>query len=295
VQSGFDTAAVLDRVRASRAAKAYRRFMTQFCASLADAGAQKAKLLQSIGLRPARGSKASCPVPADDDVPRGFASGAFDVPGADEVLLMAFSEGPEGVAPDQLDFEIGSGQIGATTLALMRAEGGQYRFVRHLSLNHTSNPLDVEARILTPSGRDVLLVCGDWGRQGVYPGTCGFLGQGDYRADATDADSAFAASNQFNLVYMTDCERRGPIAMGDIALQGNRIVIPLNVLEMVREPGKPPKYADDVCAKGTKRKQRHVTLEFEIDPSVPEAHGHGRVRLLTPVPKFVSDIYEGFL
>jgi hypothetical protein len=269
--------------------------MVQFCASLADAGAQRSKLLRGIGLRPGRASKASCPVPADENVALGFASGSFDEPGADEVLLVAFNEGPVGFAPDQENFEIGSGHVGATTLALMRAEGDHYRFVRHLSLNHTSNSLDVEARILTPSGRDVLLLCSRWGRQGVYPGSCGFLGQGDYRADATDADSEFAGGNEFNVLEMTDCAPAAPIAMGDIALHGNRIVIPLNVLEMVREPGKPPKYADEVCAKGTKRRVRHVTLEFEVDPSVPEAHGHGRVRLLTPVPKFVSQIYEGFL
>jgi hypothetical protein len=275
---------VLDMAKGHRAMHGYHDFSVRFCESLADAGAGTRRLLESVGLHPTR-DLPSLLCPPGEGGGRPIASGSFLEPGADEVLLATM---------------YGQGEAeGSTTLAVMRAEGDHYRLVRHLFLNLMGEGFAAKLRIVTPSGRDVLLVCTERGNMGVYTGHCGFFGQGSFRGNGTDADLQFASVSEFDVLLVLNCGPAATIAIGDVAFHDDRIALPLDVVESVLKPGGPGTPDAEVlpdwpCQKQTHRKETHVTLEYEVAPSAPEAHGQGRVRPIAYLTQHVVDVFGRF-
>jgi hypothetical protein len=210
----------------------------------------------------------------DPTQPTPLASGSFFKPGADEVLLEVWS-GRDAAA-------------GERTLALMRLKGGHYQLIRHLL---SSGNFGVRLRVRVPGESDLLMLCSFGGNMGLYPGECGFLGQGDFRADANQADGAFGTANEIRSVTVTDCGPQSWVELGDVALRGDRIEVVLVVVKA--ELGPPlPAGEEGYCSEEKNRHEQRFTIAFAVDASGGDRHGTGRVRRLTPIPREVSKVLE---
>ncbi len=273
-QAAFAVAPVLDRARGARAVQAYHEFHSSFCRALGDAGASAPQLKEDVGIGVDTDDLMFCPGPADGV--RAIASGSFAQPGADEVLL----EVPSGQARAEGEF----------ALALLRAEGGRYRLVRHTVLN---NGFDAKLRVASRDGAealDVLMLCSRSGAQGVYASACGFWGQGTYAEGSTgDEDDD---PNEIPLVAVTACGPAVAEEIGDFALRGDRISVGVVVARSVREASTPEEAASGDCSRETKKSAKRYTLTYEI--AARPGRGKPRVRLLTPVPREVREIAKRY-
>jgi hypothetical protein len=209
----------------------------------------------------------------NDEQPEPIASGSFFKHDAEEVLLVVWS----GAAA----------AWGERTLALMRVEGTHYSLVRHLL---ASARFDAHLRVLVPGALDLLMLCSHRGNMGLYSSECGFLGQGDFRGDADDADGAFAAKNEIQLVGVSVCGPQDWVELGDVTLQDMRITVGLVVVKAVLAPkGLDESY---YCSKETRRHEKRFTITFAIVPTGGDRHGTGRVRRLTPIPSEVMNVLK---
>jgi hypothetical protein len=270
-QAGLAVAPVLDRARGARAIRAYNAFHTRLCRALGDAGAAAAKLKEDVGLAVDTDELMFCPGPASGV--QAIASGSFVQPDADEVLLQV----PSGQARAE----------GEYALALARAEGAQYRIIRHTILN---NGFDAKERIASPDGRDVLMLCSRSGSQGIYASVCGFWGQGTF-AQGSDGDEA-DDPNEIPLVAVTACGPAVAEELGDIVLQGDRLSVVVVMRKSVRKPSTPDEASANECTNETQKSEKRFTLTYEI-AAVP-AKGKPRVRLVTPVPREIREIAKRY-
>jgi hypothetical protein len=260
---------VLDPDRGTRAAKDYRAFRGHFCESLEEPGANAPRLLEGVGLPNSPDPTRVC---SEGDV-AAIASGSFFDHDADEVLLQVWS----GAAA----------AWGERTLALMRADGAHYKLVRHLLAGAR-----FEARLRARVARDldVLMLCIHRGNMGLYPSECGFLGQGNFREDATDADAELGAKNEIALVAVSVCGPQDWVELGDVSLTDGQISVGLVVVKAVLAPkgaGEGP-----YCSKERDRHEKRFTVRFAVGSDGRGRHGTGRVRRLTPVPPEVTKVLD---
>jgi hypothetical protein len=211
-------------------------------------------------------------VPVCSDVhPLPIASGSFFEAGADEVLLQV----PSGEAT----------AWGDVTLALMRKQADGYHLIRHLL---ASQRFEAPLRVSLPGRVDVLMLCSHRGHMGLYPSECGFLGQGSFRPDGDEADARFANANEVQLVTVTVCGQQAWVERGDVALQGDRIIIPLVVVHARLKPSGPDE--GYYCSALGGRRDQAFPLEFQVHGDAADAHGTGRVVRLTPIPHEVEAV-----
>jgi hypothetical protein len=262
VASTLTTAPVLDPTRGSRAASDYSAARHRVCKSREQ--------LEHEGVTDIDDPMTVC----DPAPPTPFASGSFFKPDADEVLLDVWS-GRDAAA-------------GERTLALMRLKGTHYQLVRHLL---SSGRFAAHLRVRVPDGADLLMLCSLGGNMGLYPGECGFLDQGDFRADANHADGAFGTANEIRFVTVTECGPQSWVELGDVALRGDRIEVGLVVVKA--ELGPPlPAGEEGYCSEEKNRHEQRFTVPFAVDASRGDRHGTGRVRRLTPIPREVGQVLE---
>jgi len=247
----------LDEVRGRAAADRYEEARRGFCAT--PGSFANAHLTAG----------ASRLMVCNDEHPQPVASGSFFVAGADEVLL----EVPSGEAA----------ALGEVTLALMGKQADGYRLIRHLL---TSGQFEALLRISVPGRVDVLMLCSHRGNMGLYPSECGFLGQGSFRPDGDDADGTFAIANEVQLLMVTPCGQQAWVERGEVALQGDRIVLPLVVIHARRRARGPDE--GDHCSVISGRSERAFPIEFQVRGDAADAHGTGRVVRLTPIPREVE-------
>jgi hypothetical protein len=289
---------VLEPVKGRQALAAYRRFFDQVCDGLwttADgrpmrpswnpanhdversparhAGDPAAKLEQ-LGL----GGLDELQVCTNlKEVGQPLASGAFLQAGADEVLLQVF-----------LGF---GGTGGAYTLAVMRAAGPRYRFVRHIL---TGSRFEPRMRLALPGHPDVLFLCDLGGHMGDYRGHCGFLGHGSFAYPtrppplATIAGAAAippadpALADELDLIQHMACGPSSSVELGKVAARDGLITVELVVEESVRSPG--PEESQDFCTLKTSASKSTFPIEYRYDGK--------RFRRLAPVPAKVRQIVE---
>jgi hypothetical protein len=251
----------LDEVRGRAAADRYEEARRGFCATPGSfANAHLTAGASRLGV-------------CNDVRPLPVASGSFFVAGADEVLL----EVPSGEAA----------ALGEATLALMRKQADGYRLIRHLLASETFEAL---LRISVPGRVDVLMLCSNRGHMGLYPSECGFLGEGSFRPDGDDADARFANANEVQLVTVTVCGQQAWVERGEVALQGDRIVLPLVVVHARLRPSGPDE--GYYCSVRGERRDQAFPLEFQVHGDAADAHGTGRVVRLTPIPREVTAVLD---
>lgn len=264
-------APVLDENHGSRAARDYEDFRRNFCNSMAKARSAPPELLEREGLPRGGNPMRLC----NNAQSEAIASGSFFEALADEVLV----EVPNGEAA----------AFGDRTLALMRMNGGHYHLIRHLL---ASQRFTAPFRALVPGHVDVLMLCGRSGNMGLYPSTCGFLGEGTFRPDATEADDRFAAANEIQLVAVSVCGPQTWVELGSVRLEGDRIAAPLVVVR-ARLAAKEPDETHD-CSTQLGRRETVFSIDFEVTGQDMAGHGKGRVRRVTPVPREVSSVLERY-
>jgi len=125
---------------------------------------------------------------------------------------------------------------------------------------------------------------------GVYPSDCGFLGQGDFRADANKADATFGAKNEFQLVAVMECGPQSWVELGGVTLRDDRISVGLTVVKAMHVPKGPDPDGD--CTEERNRHEQRFTLTFAVVTSGVDAHGTGRVHRLVPIPREVTDVLD---
>ena len=259
VASGPLELPVLDKEKGARALDAYRKFRRQLCADLLKHGGERAAArLKAVGLEDVEVDgfcavkKAGSPL----------ASGAFVSRGADEVLLSVET--------------FRSAQTGSS-LALMRDAGEGYRFIKHLGDAAT---FEARMRLAAPDRPDMLFLCEGRGLGGVYPGTCGFFGRGEFGEQRTPGDD----KDELGLIELTEypCSPYELVSAGKVVVQGDRLTVPL-ILETGTYVAAPGDTGGD-CKKRKRKTRRSFDIEYKFDGQ--------SFRRVTPTPKAVQVVLE---
>jgi hypothetical protein len=187
-------APLVDAEKSRRAIAAYGKSLALLCRSLQGGSAVRLTRLKEAGFESDADASTLCASPVPRPIP--LASGALLTAGADEILLQV-PNGRTAAAGDQ-------------TLAILRDEGAGYRLVRHIL---SGRRFEARLRLTTPGGRDILLLCRQDGNMGLYPSTCGLLGQGEFGASAPN--SAADDKNELHLIRVTTCGRADSVILGD--------------------------------------------------------------------------------
>jgi hypothetical protein len=291
---------LLDKAKAARAVAAYRKAMNDLCDALwlspegkpmrpqwdpnnydvqrsaaphsgdKEAGAK----LQGIGLDRA------------DDIPlcektdfsaRPLASGSFTAGGADEVLLEVWN---------------GAAALAPNTVALMRLDGKSYRLVTHLAIGNSpaGNRFDPKLRLMAPKRKDVLFLCEAGGMQGLYTGTCGFLGQGSFREPikqqpttanpSPEAPTDAARAEEIQFVDVQTCGPVTTVELGKVSARADRLLVDLVVVDAIAEHAAGEEDSA-YCSRKTERKERRFTVEYKFDD--------GGYKRLAPIPADVTE------
>ena len=255
-------AVALDADKGRRALADYRKALASLCNELrSDAGEGAAKL-KSFGLDGAEPASLCTDV---DTAGEALASGSFEQPGADEVVL-AVPSGMDRAAGDH-------------ALALMRGDGTSYRLVRPMVLGN--NRFEARVRVAAASDRDVLMVCNPHGQEGVYPSTCGLFGSGSFQRKA---GGNAVASDEIQLVDVTTCGPGASVRLGDVTLQGQRLRLALVVERFERDD--PEGGTGDVCNRRVSRARSEFDVDYEINGD--------RLRRVTPMPREVVDLLKRY-
>jgi hypothetical protein len=263
------TAPIVDPNRGRRAVKSYLDFLARVCMSFDDAGARAAKLAKDLGLPDDTDPATICPVVPD--AVKAVASGSFVESGSDEVLL----EVPRG----------GDQASGESTLALMRAEGGGYRLIRHML---AGNQFEARQRFVVPGAPDVWMLCRRSGSQGIYRSVCGFFGQGSFRGGAGNEEAE--DTNELVLVAVMTCGPSASVEIGGVSVEGGRLSVGLTLTEALRKPNGPDEAPGGFCSRLTHVKERRFTVAYEVDASGANRPGTARVRRVTPFPREVTEL-----
>jgi uncharacterized protein len=207
------------------------------------------------------------------DEASAVASGSFTRAGADEVLLVVAS-GVE-LAGGGSDYQ----------LVVMQNSATGFRIARRMGLGNT---FEVRARITGPGRPDRVFVCNSGGRQGWYPMTCGFLGQGAFGPttkhgqNATDPPTNQSSDTDVQMGYVTNCGPAASIAPGKLRVNGDRLAVDVVVAEYVLEA----QGDEDDCTKETKKSSKTFVLTYQL--------GVKAVRLLTPIPARITELVDKF-
>jgi hypothetical protein len=260
--AGPRLAPTLDPAKGKQAVAAYVAAIASRCKSRPDAGADQATDWPDVGIR-----KDASVVILCDARPRAtaVASGALLRAGVDEVLL-----------------DVASGQsrsLGEDQLVVMRAAPGGYRFERAGTLGNT---FEARARVTTPAGRDVVLLCERAGHAGLYPLPCGFFGQGHFSGHL---DRAPEGDTDLRLGSTTICGPIASLALGKITVRDGHLVVEIAAEEGLlegREPGDP----ETACKEKTIKSKKTFSVSYAI--------GVNGARRLTPIPREVREIARRF-
>jgi hypothetical protein len=258
-------APVLDGQKGEHAVAAYRAALGRFCGSRRDGGAGALADAASVGMVGDAEVETVC---ASGKWVKAVASGAFSSQGADEVLLQTASG-------------VFAGMEGK--LVLMRsAGGGGYRPAPWVLVGAS---FEARARVVVDGRRDVLVLCELRGHMGLYPGRCGFFGQGAFRGYRPEAaaDRAGQVGDEPELGYVTACGRSESIAFEDVVLEDARLVMELKIQNVLRKPKGPDETAGgDHCSDLTVTSSDRARIGYEILPDT--------VRRATIIPKRLKDI-----
>jgi uncharacterized protein len=193
------------------------------------------------------------------------ASGSFTRAGADEVLL---------VVESGLDYAGGGSD---NQLVIMQNTATGFRIARRMGLG---NEFEIRARITGPGRPDRVFLCNSGGRQGWYPMTCGFLGQGSFgpssKSDKKATDPATDTDVQMGTV--ANCGPAASITPGKLHVNGDRLAVDVVVDEYVLE--------GDDCTKETQKTSKTFVITYEL--------GVNAVRQLTPIPPRIDELVEKF-
>jgi uncharacterized protein len=191
-----------------------------------------------------------------------IASGSFTRADADEVLLVV----PTGV---QLCCD-----ASLNALVIMQKAATGYRIVRRMG---EGEEFKVRARITGPGRPDRVFICSSGGRQGFYPMTCGFLGQGSF-AWSTRHETDPSTDTDVQMGFIIQCGQAGNIAPGKLRVDGDHVALDVVVEEYV--------LAGDDCETETKKSSKTLVLTYEL--------GVKAVRLLTPIPPHIKKLAKTF-
>ena len=255
---------LLDVDRGRRALTDYRAALARLCAALGRDGGGGAARLKSLGLDGAEPEALCANVGTAGEA---LASGAFAKVGADEVLLDV---------PSGMDRAAGD-----HALALMRRDGPTYQVVAPVVLGN--DRFEARARVVTASGRDLLMVCNPHGQQGVYPSTCGFFGGGSF-GRATPKGTALR--DELQLVDVTVCGPGASVRLGAVTLEGSRLHAHLVVETFILEREGSARGDDDACGRRVTRARHEFDIAYELEGD--------RFRRMTPVPKDVLDVLRQY-
>jgi hypothetical protein len=261
-------APILDQPKGERAAAAFRASVAALCAEMKGGrDARPARFSwDQLGVSPSAEDALLC-----GDAPPGatpLASGSFLAAGEDEVLLDVDTRA--------------SWAAGDHGLLVMRQKDGAFRPVR---LMGSSNGFRARARIVVPGRTDVVMVCEDHGHMGLYPSTCGFLGQGGFRAVKAGALKTSAGRGGLPLGFTTLCGPTAAISLGKIALSGHRLDVEVVVEEAVLERN-PKEDDEDSCSKRTAKPGQSFDIVYDI--------GGKSVRRVTPIPRGMTEVADRF-
>jgi len=252
-------APLLDNAQAARALEAYRKFRRQLCAEVLKQGGERAAArMKAVGLEDVD-VDGFCAV---KKAGTALASGALLGRGADFVLLSVET--------------FRSAQTGAS-LAVMRDAGEGYRFVKHLG---DAAKFEARLRLVAADRPDMLFLCEFSGLGGVYPGTCGFFGRGEFGEKRTPADS----KDDLGLIELTEypCSPYEMVSAGKVVAQGDRLTVPL-ILETGTYVAGPGDTEGD-CKKRKKKTRKSFDIEYKFDGQ--------SFRRVTPTPKAVQAVLD---
>jgi hypothetical protein len=255
------TAVVLDPEKGKRALGDYRKFLKSFCRALQGDAGDAAARLKRIGLE---GAEELFLCAGADDAGAAVASGSFELPGADEVLLSVPSGMPRA--------------SGDHALAVMRNDGTSYRLVRHLVIGNDT--FEARVRVVTASGKDILMLCHHHGQMNLYQGTCGFLGRGSFQR----APRGPAANDELELVNVTACGPGASVSLGGVRLRGWRLLVELVVERFVLERSGEAEREGDFCSRKVLKSQARFDIDYELDGD--------HFRRVTAIPREVVDVLK---
>jgi hypothetical protein len=254
---------VLDETKGQRALADYRTFLGQLCSSPGARGANRAAELTRGGLH----GNGDFICARTDTAGKAIASGAIGQADVDEVLVESASG---------LDWAAGD-----RALALMRSNGKRYELVEHLLHGKGWMPV---ARIATPSRRDILMLCEEGGHMGLYPGTCGFLGEGSFRRASSRGGREPSTQNEIETVFVTTCGPGGSVSLGEIKVHDARLQVELLVENFVLERN--AKDEGDFCSKRITKTREQLTMEYRFDGA--------RFQRVTPVPQQARSVLQRY-
>lgn len=194
---------LLDPGRAEEAVGDFRQWLTATCARLRTSNLDRSEL-QRIGL-PEADVETLCLAPAKEG--RAIASKGRSV----------IVEGPSG----------GDGASGPRALFVVGAE----RKIPKVTMLVVGPSFEALARIAVPHADDAVMLCTKDGRQGLYWGGCGFVGEGAFQSARERIPKP--SPNELRTGFSTACGDSGSVTVLAPSLLGDVLEVPL-VVEKIR-------------------------------------------------------------
>lgn len=229
---------------AARGVAAFRRWLVAGCKRLAGS-TNRASELRRMGL-PDADPETLCIAP--DQEGRAIASRGRNV-------LVEGSSGGDGASGPRALFLVAPDDARPTVTTLVIGPA-----------------FEATARVAMPGSDDAVMLCTKDGRQGLYYGACGFLGEGTFQR--TPAES----SNELRTRFTTRCGESDAVNLGTPSLLGDMLEVPL-VHEKVRA-SRAPDDEGDLCSRRRVVSETRVTIQYRLRP--------GRFERVTKLPRAVE-------